>query len=309
MSNAQVVYDYDLVVIGAGPGGYVAAIRAGQLGLKCLLIEKDQIGGVCLNVGCIPSKSLIHQASVFSKRKELMAMGCDVNDAGFDYSKVFNASRQTVSRLNKGVTALLKKNGVTCVFGQAVLQNEHTVIIKQQDGEQTASGKNILLATGSSPRELAGFPIDEERILSSSGILLMQKLPASLIILGAGAIGMEFAYIMSSFGVKVSVVEMESRVLPYEDSDSAAVIANQLSRQGVDIFCGHKASELASVDQLLLTIQDKDGQTKQLQAEKMLIAIGRVPNTAGLGLEKLNVKLDENGYVQTNSFGKSSVDS
>ncbi|AFG37857.1 dihydrolipoyl dehydrogenase [Spirochaeta africana] len=298
-------YDYDVVIIGAGPGGYVAAIRANQLGLKPVVIEKDKPGGVCLNIGCIPSKSLIHQADVFRHRADLAGMGLKIDESGFDYSSVFKKSRAAAQRLSKGVQSLLKKNKVEYVNGEARITGPHEVTV---DGDKKISGKAILIATGSRPREIPGFEFDEKQILSSTGALMLEKLPKSLVIMGAGAIGMEFAFVMNAFGVEVTVVELLDRVLPLEDEETAAVIAKDFEKSGITMLTGTKATGLKKGKTLEITVQDKDGKESTLKSEKLLVAVGRAPNTEGLGLEEVGVTLDR-GFVRVGDYYRSSVDS
>ncbi|MHB9005078.1 MAG: FAD-dependent oxidoreductase, partial [Coriobacteriia bacterium] len=200
---------FDVVILGAGPGGYVAGIRAAQLGLSAAVVEKDSPGGVCLNIGCIPSKSLIHQASLFDEGKALLArVGAKVDVSGFEYSKVWQSSRLAADRLSKGVQFLLKKNKVELVKGFGVLSDSNSITVDIGGEKEILHGKALILATGSRPRSLPGFQIDEKMVLSSTGLLMSESLPSSITILGAGAIGMEFAYVLRAFGADVTVVEL-----------------------------------------------------------------------------------------------------
>lgn len=299
---AEKDYDYDLIVIGSGPGGYVAAIRASQLGLRAAVVEKDKPGGVCLNIGCIPSKALIHQADLYRSVASLEAMGLKVDRGGLDYSKVFQASRRAADRLSKGVQFLLKKNKIDYVQGRAALAGPHEV--KLDDGK-TLSGRFILAATGSRPRELKGFEFDEKSVLSSTGLLMMEDLPKRLVILGSGYIGMEFAYVMNAFGVEVHVVEMLDQVLPLEDADVAGVVEKAFRKRGVQFTVSSKAVGLDKTDAGLrvhLESPDERGTKKSvLEADRVLVAVGRAPNTEGLGLEELGVQLDK-GFVTTGDY-------
>jgi len=296
-------HDYDLVVVGAGPGGYVAAIRARQLGLKTAVVEKDRPGGVCLNVGCIPSKALIHQADIFRSAAALEDLGVRVDRSGFDYRRVFKKSRAAAERLSKGVQFLLKKNGVEYIAGTARLASAREVVV---DGK-TLTTRNVLLATGSRPRSIPGFDIDEKTVLSSTGALMMEELPKRFVILGAGAIGMEFAHIMNSFGVEVTVVEMLDRVLPLEDAETVAVVVKEFSRRGIRLLTATKAAGLKKTSSgLEVKLAAKDGSEQTLEADKVLVAVGRAPNTEDLGLEKIGVGL-ERGFVRTGDWFETAV--
>ena len=202
-------FDFDVLIIGSGPGGYVAGIRAAQLGLKAAVIERDKVGGVCLNIGCIPSKALIHQAELYRSLPSLKEMGLAVDTKGFDYQKVFEKSRKAADTLSKGVQFLLKKNKVELITGDAVLSGRNEVTLK--DGRKV-TGKNLVAATGSPPRIIPGYEFDGERVLSSDHALMLKKLPKRMLILGAGAIGVEFAHILNGFGVEVHLVELLERI-------------------------------------------------------------------------------------------------
>ena len=214
-------YDYDLLVLGAGPGGYVAAIRATQLGLKTGVIEKDKPGGVCLNIGCIPSKALIHQAELMRCGKELEEIGVKVDASGLDYGRVFAFSRKAADTLSRGVGYLLKKNKIDLIEGEGVISSAHEIEVK---GHGKVTGKNLLIATGSRPRSIPGFDFDEKTVLSSTGALMLDKLPGRICVLGGGAIGVEFAHIMNAFGVEVHLVEMLDHRLPLEDEEVVEVL-------------------------------------------------------------------------------------
>ncbi len=298
-------FQYDLLVIGAGPGGYVAAVRASQLGLKCAVVEKDKPGGVCGNWGCIPSKSLISQAEVFESISELQHMGVKVDTAGLDYKKVFLKSRAAADRSGKGVLFLLKKNKIEYIQGNALINSPHEVSVEGKN----VTAKFILLATGSRPRAIPGFEFDEKQVLSSTGILALESLPKSFLILGSGAIGMEFAYVMSVFGVKVTVVEMLPRILPVEDKDTATVVEKAFRARGVEFLTGTKALKLVKgASGVEVTVEKPGAVTEILKAEKILVAVGRVPNSENLGLEKVGVKTDR-GFVVTKDYFQTDVPS
>ncbi len=298
---------YDLVVIGAGPGGYVAAIRASQLGLCVAIVEKDQPGGVCLNIGCIPSKSLIHQARLFSEGRALIEKaGGMVSLEGFNYQTIWRASRLAAERLSKGVSFLLKKNKIDLIKGVARLAGASSVAVDGPEGEQHLRAGAIILATGSRPRSIPGFDIDEQRILSSTGLLMRDSLPRRLLILGAGAIGMEFAYIMRAFGVSVTVVELLPRVLPLEDEEASKIVEKQFRARGVSIHIGARAASAETVgDHLVVHGTDSNNTPFDIETDAVLVSIGRTPNTEGLGLESLGMRM-EKGFVVTGDYHETS---
>jgi dihydrolipoamide dehydrogenase len=295
---------YDLVIIGAGPGGYVAAVRAAQLGLKTVVVEKDAPGGVCLNWGCIPSKNLIHQAELFHSLSEMEAVGVSVGRDSLDYSVVQGKSREVVKTLTGGVAGLLKRNKVEYISGTASITGKGEVSV---DGKPLQT-RNILVATGSRPMEVAGFEFDEEQVLSSTGVLAMTELPESLLVLGAGAIGCEFAYVMNSFGVKVTLVEALDHILPTEDFESCAVVDQVFRKSGIDVRVKTRAGNLTRDSAgVTATLVAQDGSEETVVASKALVVFGRSPNTAGLGLVEMGVKLDERGYVPVGDYCQTSA--
>ncbi|MBA7467633.1 MAG: dihydrolipoyl dehydrogenase [Spirochaeta sp.] len=298
---------YDLVIIGSGPGGYVAAIRAAQLGLKACVIEKDEPGGVCLNIGCIPSKALLHQAEIFSSHKELEAMGVKVDVSTLDYSRVLAKSRQAAETLSKGVLYLLKKNKVTLVKGRAEITAPGVVTVDQA---QVIKGKNIIIACGSRPRRIPGFDFDQETVLSSNEALLLEELPGEILILGGGAIGCEFAQIMNGFGVKVHLVEMLDHLLPAEDREIVAILERSFRKRGIKTYTATKALSMARTDGRITVALAKQGkaaeQSTDVQVDKVLVVVGRQPNTEKLGLEKLAIEL-ERGFIKVGDYYQTSV--
>ncbi len=296
--------DYDLIVLGAGPAGYVAAIRASQLGLRTAVVERDRPGGVCLNVGCIPSKALIEQARIFSDRAALAEMGVAVDGARLDYRKVFLKSRAAAGQLSKGVRFLLKKNRVDYVEGTAKFETPRTIAV---NGRTTITGEHVLVATGSRPATIPGFEFDEKQVLSSTGALMLEQLPERLVILGAGAIGVELSYVFASFGVDVAVVEMMDRILPQEDPEASQVVSKSFARKGVKIRTSTKALSCERRgDALMLTLERRDGARETVETDKLLVAVGRVPNTDGLGLPAIGVPTEQ-GYVQVGDYYQTAV--
>ena len=298
---------YDLVIIGSGPGGYVAAIRAAQLGLKACVIEKDEPGGVCLNIGCIPSKALLHQAEIFSSHKELEAMGVRVDVSSLDYSRVLAKSRQVAESLSKGILYLLKKNKVTLVKGLAEITAPGVVTVDQK---QVIKGKNIIIASGSRPRRVPGFDFDQKTVLSSNEALLLEELPGEILILGGGAIGCEFAQILNSFGVKVHLVEMLDHLLPAEDREIVSVLERSFRKRGIKTYTAAKALSMTKEGGRVTVALAKQGksaeQSTDVQVDKVLVVVGRQPNTEKLGLEKLGVELAR-GFIKVGDYYQTSV--
>ncbi len=296
--------EYDLAIIGSGPGGYVAAIRASQLGLKTAIIEKDKLGGVCLNIGCIPSKSLLHQAEVFRSMKELNDMGVKTDASNFDYAKVHGKSRVASDTLSSGVAFLLKKNNVEVITGTAKLKSKTEISI---DGSKTISCKNIIIATGSRPRSIPNFDFDGENILSSNDILNLTTLPKRLLILGSGAIGCEFSQVFSSFSTEVHLVEMLDRIAPIEDKALTDVLAKSFKDGGINILTSTKAlSHEVTKAGVKVKLEDSKGKELEIEVDKVLVATGRIPNTENLGLEDLGIKT-ERGFITTGDYYKTTV--
>ncbi|MEH6577918.1 MAG: dihydrolipoyl dehydrogenase [Amphritea sp.] len=293
----------DLIIIGAGPGGYVAAVRASQLGLKVAVVEKSRPGGVCLNWGCIPSKNLIHQAELFHSLHEIEAVGVKVDRSELDYSAVQANSRKVVDTLTGGVAGLLKRNKVALIEGTAKITGKGEVTVTSHGTEAKHKATHIMVATGSRPMQVPGFECDEERVLSSNGVLAMTELPESMVILGAGAIGCEFAYVMNSFGVKVTLVEAAEHILPTEDFETCAVLDKCFKRDGIEVLTATRAQSLEKTggDKVSVTVE-QNGESRDIVADKVLVVFGRVPNTENLGLREMGVKLDDRGYVQIGDY-------
>jgi dihydrolipoamide dehydrogenase len=297
-------FDYDVLIIGSGPGGYVAGIRASQLGLKAAVIERDKVGGVCLNIGCIPSKALIHQAELFRSLPALREMGIAVDTTSLDYKRVFDKSRKAADALSKGVQFLLKKNKVELITGDAALTGKNEATLK--DGKKI-TGKNIIIATGSRPRIIPGFEFDEKQVLSSTGALMLQKLPKKAIILGAGAIGVEFSHIWNSFGVEVHLVEMLDRILPLEDAEAVQVLARSFQKRGIQMSTGTKAVSMKKGSAgVSVELENTAGARTTAEADLILVVVGRTCNTDGIGLEKMGIAVDK-GYIPVGDYNQSKV--
>jgi len=298
-------FDYDIIIIGSGPGGYVAAIRASQLGMKAVVIEKDKPGGVCLNIGCIPSKALIHQAQIFRNLDELKYMGVKFDMSDFKYEKVFMKSRKAAETLSKGILFLFKKNRIELIEGEAKITGKNEVAI--DDGKKI-TGKNIIIATGSSPIELPAFPFDEETVLSSTGALMQKELPKKMLVLGAGAIGVEFSYIFNAFGVEIHLVEMLDQILPLEDKEAADVLKRSFRKRKIKMYTGTKAISMKKDgDKIEVLLEKKDGKQKTVEVDKILSGVGRRPNSGNLGLELVGIETDRRGFIPTGDYYETKV--
>ncbi|CUU02276.1 dihydrolipoamide dehydrogenase [Candidatus Kryptobacter tengchongensis] len=288
---------FDIAIIGGGPGGYVAAIRASQLGFKTALIEKDRVGGICLNWGCIPTKALLKSAELFNLVKRASEFGLKVENLGFDFKKIIQRSRQVAERLTKGVEFLLRKNNVTKISGHGFVLKPGLVGVKNEKDEIEIQASNIIIATGARPRELHGINIDGKVIITSKEAMLLEEPPRSMIIIGAGAIGVEFAYFYNSFGTKITLLEMMSSILPNEDREITDILAKSFQKSGIDILTGTKVVEAKAVDgQAQVKIQNESGE-KTLKADLALVAIGVRGNSDDLGLENVGVEV-ENSFIK-----------
>ncbi len=294
---------YDLIVIGSGPGGYSAAIRAGQYGLKAVCIEKQpRLGGTCLLVGCIPTKSMLHTAEVWEHFQHPEKQGIVCEKATLDYPKVMERKNGIVSKHSKGIEFLFKKNKVERITGSAKLKGGGKVEVTTDKGVQTLEAKNIIIATGSEARMLPGLQSDPEKILTNVEILDLQALPKSLIVIGAGAVGVEFASIFNRFGTKVTVLEMLPRAVPVEDEEISKELERVFKKQGIRIETGAKAGDIQRTDAgVKLTVTLANGKQETLEAEKLLVAVGRRPNTDQVGLENTKVETDR-GFIKVDPF-------
>src|SRR3954469_5424290 len=294
---------FDAVVIGAGPGGYPAAIRLGQLKVKTAIIEREYIGGVCLNVGCIPSKAVIHAAKMFDKLGHSEDIGISIpGKPVLDMARLQAWKGGVVGKLTGGVRTLLKANKVEIIEGSAKLgkpgPDGHRITVKSASGEQTIIAKNVVIATGSRPMEIPGFKIDQKRIIDSTGALALDHVPKRLIVIGGGYIGLELGMVYAKFGTKVTVVEAMPRLLGTMDKDCVAVVERKLKKMGVEGMLNTKAK--AGEDKggrAVLTVELADGKTATVDTDVILMSIGRRPNSENLGLEAAGVALGKGGFV------------
>ena len=294
---------FNITVIGAGPGGYVAAIKAAQLGAKVAIIEKNAHGGTCLNRGCIPTKAFVACADAYQKIIDAEHFGIAVKKPTFDWKKIVERKNSIVKKLNTGIGALLKSNKIEIITGEAKLISKNKIEILNGKISETIESDKIIIATGSEPAKPKFFPFDGKKVLDSTDLLNISKLPKSIIIVGGGVIGCEFANILNTFGVKVTVVEMLDRILPLEDKDISAAVTKKFKTSGIEVITG------AAIENVKVTAKGVGGiiEGKPISAEMMLVGVGRALNTKNIGLENTNVKLDDKGAVIVNERMQTTV--
>ena len=298
----------DVVVIGSGPGGYVAAIRAGQLGLKTMLVEKEGVfGGTCLHVGCIPTKALLHTADLLDQLKRARDFGVIVENVRLDWAALQKRKERVVKRLSGGVGFLLKKNNVETVKGFGVIAGAGKVEIKGDEGVQTVYARNIIIATGSVPRSLPGIEIDGQTILTNNEILSLPAQPKSLAVIGAGAVGVEFASMFASFGTEVTLIEMLPRILPVEDEEISDALAESFQKRRIETLVGTRVESVKNEgNAVTVTLAEPDGKMGVRTVEKLLVAVGRKPRTEGIGLERVGIET-ERDFIPVNGFMETSA--
>ncbi len=291
---------FDLIILGSGPGGYVAAIRASQLGLKTAIVERERLGGICLNWGCIPTKALLRTSEIHHYMTHASAYGLGAEKVSFDLAKIVDRSRKVAGQLNAGVKGLMKKNKITVVEGEGRLVGKG----KLQVGERVLAAKHIIVATGARARDLPFAKADGERIWTYRHAMVPKEMPTDLLVIGSGAIGIEFASFYSDMGAKVTVVEMLDRILPVEDADVSAFMHKALTKQGMTIHTSSGVEKL-EVTGNGVTATLKGGQTQSFS--HVIVAIGIVPNSENLGLEELGVELNR-GHIVTDGYGRTGVE-
>jgi dihydrolipoamide dehydrogenase len=305
---------YDLVIIGAGPGGYVAAIRAAQLGLRVACVDAETreggLGGVCLNWGCIPAKALLESAALARHvRDDAADFGVKVNDIQLDIAAAVSRSRHVSERLTKGVKYLFDKNGVTTILGRARLADGKKVEIElKEGGSASISAKNVVIATGSRPKTFPGFEFDGNRVISSRDALELKKVPARIVIVGAGSTGMEFADVFNAFGSDVTIVEALPQLLPLEDEEVAKVVGRSFKKRRMKVRTDTSVQSLEKLDsELRVTVATNQGE-EAIECDALLMAVGRRPNTEDLGLDVAGVKLDESGWIRIDEYCRTSAE-
>ena len=298
---------YDLIVLGSGPGGYVAAIRAAQLGLKVAIVERENLGGICLNWGCIPTKALLRSAEVFHQMQHAKAYGLSATGVTADLAAVVARSRGVAKQLNQGVTHLLKKNKVTVHMGTGRLLGGGKLEVKGEKGSETLSARHIIVATGARARDLPFAKADGNRIWTYRHAMTPKEMPTKLLVIGSGAIGIEFASFYNDLGAAVTVVEMMDRVVPVEDADVSAFLEKALTKQGMTILTGAGVEAISDTGKgIKARIKGKDGKVAEHDFSHVIVAVGIVPNTEEIGLEMLGIKA-ERGIIQIDPYGRTNV--
>jgi len=299
---------YDVAIIGSGPGGYVAAVRAAQLGMSVLIVERDsRLGGVCTLRGCIPTKALLHTADLLEEARHGAEVGVAAREIRLDYPAALKHKEKIVRQSTNGVSYLMKKNKVDVVTGFGRIAGHGKVTVAAADAEMTFSAKNILIATGSAPRSLPGIEIDHKSVLSSDSILELTEIPKSLLVIGSGAVGVEFASMFARFGSKATVVEILPRIVPLEDEEVSRELAASFKRQGIAVYVDTRVERVTVSDAgAEVLARSSAGKTETFRAEKVLLAVGRKPLSEGIGLEALGVATDR-GYIRVDPWMQTNV--
>lgn len=300
---------YDVVVIGAGPAGYVAAIRAAQLKQKVAIVDKQWLGGVCLNVGCIPSKSLLRNAEIaHTLRERGKEFGFAMDNLKLDYGVAVKRSRQNSDRLTKGVGFLMKKNNITVFIGEGKFKAKDTLTVTDKDGKVTElKAKNFIVATGASAAVPPIWKVDGQKVVTYLEAILQEKLPKSVVIIGSGAIGVEFATVWSSYGVEVTIVEMLARITPLEDEEISKELDKEFKKRSIKVLAGHKVESIEATKTGVKVKISAEGKESTLEADQALVATGFRPNSKGFGLEEIGVKIGDGGFVEINDKMQTSI--
>ncbi len=298
---------YDVIVLGSGPGGYVAAIRAAQLKMKTVLVERDKLGGICLNWGCIPTKALLKSAEIFEEVKHAKSFGVKIENAEVDFPAVIKRSRVVAETNSKGIEFLMKKNKIDVVYGSGKFKTANTLEITDSNGKKSElSAKHIIIATGGRARSIPGIEIDGDKVITSKEAMVLEKQPKSLLVMGAGAIGAEFAYFYKSIGTEVTIVEMLDGVLPIEDKEISKVVERNFKKFKIKIHTSTKVESLKKTKTGVEVTVSAKGKSEVLKADKALMAIGIQGNVENLNLEGIGVKNDR-GFINVNEWYETNV--
>lgn len=300
---------YDLIILGSGPGGYVAAIRASQLGMKVAIVEREKLGGICLNWGCIPTKALLRTSEIYHYMSHADAYGLSAEKTAFDLTKIVERSRKVAGQLNSGVTGLMKKHKIAVHEGFGTLTGKGKFSV-EKDGKKTElTAKTIMIATGARARDLPFAKADGKRIWTYRHAMVPAEMPSKLLVIGSGAIGVEFASFYSDMGADVTIVEMLPRILPVEDEDVSKHMLKALKKQGMTILTGAGVEKLeAGAKSVKVAIKDAEGKVTESEFSHAIVAIGIVPNTEDTGLDTLGVKTGKNGHIEVDGFGRTNVE-
>ena len=301
--------NFDVVIIGAGPAGYVAAIRAAQLKQKVAIVDKQWLGGVCLNVGCIPSKSLLKNAEIaHTLRERGKDFGFSFDNLKLDYPVAVKRSRQNSDRLTKGVGFLMRKNNIAVFMGEAKLKSKDALTVTDKDGKATElKAKNIIIATGATAAVPGAWKVDGEKVVTYQEAILQEKLPKSVIVIGSGAIGVEFATVWNAYGVDVTIVEMLPRLVPLEDEEISKDLKKEFEKRGIKCLVGNKVESVEATKSGVKVKVSAEGKETTIEAEQTLVAIGFRPNSKGFGLEEAGVKINERGMVEIDEKMQTSI--
>ncbi len=312
MSNHS--YDYDVIVVGSGPGGYVAAIRAAQLGLKTAIVERESLGGVCLNWGCIPTKALIHNAEIVETLHDASTYGISFDNLTVDFGAAVKRSREIVGRQTKGVGFLMKKNKIDVIEGHGTFKDAHTLHVAPSEfidnaEERDVTAANFIVAVGARARSLPGTTIDHDRVIEYRDAVVLDDLPAKMIVVGSGAIGMEFSYVYGAYGTEITVIEMLDQVLPLEDKEVSAEVAKAFKKSGINVRTSTRTEKVEVTDSgVNVTVKDLNNDTTEtLSADKVLMAIGIQANTDKVDLEAAGVKVNERGFIDVDEVMRTNV--
>jgi len=298
---------FDIAIIGGGPGGYVAAIRAAQLGFKTAVIERDRLGGICLNWGCIPTKALLRNAELYNHFKRSEEWGISCKDLKFDFAKVIKRSRDVALKNSRGVEYLFKKNKIEHIHGFGKIVAKGRIEVSQDSKPiETVSAKHIIIATGARPRTLPNVKIDGKQVISYFEAMSLSEVPGSMVVIGAGAIGVEFGYFYNAFGTKITLVEMLPTIVPLEDREISRLLESSFRKSGIEIFTEARVNNVKTSKEVVVSVSTKEG-PKELKADVALMAIGVEGNIENIGLENLGVRV-EKGWIEVDDFGRTNVE-